>query len=74
MMLNKSLCKMDQQGSDFSAHGRISAPQGADLDGHWDQYKSTEKFICRGGYLRNHLEHKNGSPIKICRISLGFEW
>ena len=30
------------QGSNFSA------PQGADLGGHWDQYKSTEKFICRG--------------------------
>ncbi len=33
------------QGSNFSAHGRISAPRGAD-GGHWDKYKFIEKFIC----------------------------
>ncbi len=27
-----------------------------------------------GGYTRNHLAHRNGSPIKIYRISQGIEW
>ncbi len=63
------------QCSSFSVHGRISAPQGGDLGGNWDQYKSSEIFIYRGGsYLRNHLGYINGSPIENYRISWGFEW
>ena len=42
----------------------------------WDQCKSGEKSesLLGGVYLRNYLAHRNGSPIKIFRISQGNVW
>ena len=50
------------------------APGEADLGDHWVQYKSSEKSKWGGGYLRNHLAHRNGSPIKMYRMFQGVQW
>ncbi len=36
--------------------------------------RTVKGYVGGGGYFNNYLTHRNGSPIKICRISQGNAW
>ncbi len=58
------------QGSKFPTNFHFQGSSGWSLS----SVQSSEKMRWGGGYLRNQWTYRNGSPIKICRISLGNRW